>query len=270
MNPVADDEPLANGYGPKTVPGDTLFNDYVQGDAVGAVVLAEARGERTFRDPGRLAMADGASPLPFSNVAVIESPPGADIESLVAEIRSFFGGNPGGPCLLKSLFSIPDLTPHGCTLMGHPPLMLRTPIHLPAHPEDLEIRAVTDERTASDFEETLVLGYPAPMLQPFRAGCFLPAGALDAPGWHHFVGYADARAVAAGSCYADDRVLRVENIAVMADTRGRGFGAAITAATVAVNLDAAAMLVASDLGRPVYEQLGFRALHRSTFWLVPR
>jgi len=84
MNPVADDEPPDNGYGPKTVPGDTLFNDYVQGDAVGAVVLAEARGERTFRDPGRLAMADGASPLPFSNVAVIESPPGADIESLVA------------------------------------------------------------------------------------------------------------------------------------------------------------------------------------------
>jgi GNAT superfamily N-acetyltransferase len=270
MNPVPDDEALENGYGAKTVSGDNLFNDFIQGDAVGAVALAEARGEPTYRDPGRLAMADGASPLPFSNLAVIESPPGSGVESLVAEIRSFFGGNPGGPCLLKSLFPLPDLTPQGCTLMGHPPLMLRTPIPLPPPRPDLEIRTVADERTSSDYEETLVFGYPAPMLQPFRAGCLLPSGALDAPGWHHFVGYADGRAVAAGSCYADGRVLRVENIAVMADTRGRGFGAAITAATVAVNLDTAAMLVASDLGRPVYEQLGFRALHRATFWLVPR
>ena len=267
---MADGDALENGYGAKTVPGDNLFNDFIQGEAVSAIVLAEARGERTFRDPGRLAMTDAASPLPFSNLIVIESPPGADVEPLVAEIRSFVGGHPGGPCLLKSLFPLPDLTPHGCTLMGHPPLMLRTPIALPAPPPDLQIVEVDDEQTSCDFEETLVFGYPAPMLEPFRAGCFLPPGALDAPRWHHFVGYADGRAVAAGSCYADDHVLRVENIAVMADTRGRGFGAAITAATIAVNLDAAATLVASDLGRSVYEQLGFRALHRATFWLVPR
>lgn len=82
MNPVRDDEPLENGYGSKTAPGDNLFNDFIQGDAAGAVVLAQARGERTYRDPGRLAMADGASPLPFSNVAVIESPPGSDVELL--------------------------------------------------------------------------------------------------------------------------------------------------------------------------------------------
>jgi len=270
MNPMADDGALESGYGSKTVPGDNLFNDFIQGEAVSAVVLAEARGERTHRDPGRVAMADGASPMPFSNLAIIERPPGNDTEDLVTEIRAFFGGHPGGPCLLKSLFPLPDLTPFGCTLMGHPPLMLRTPIPLPAPPTDLEIRAVTDEQTAIDFEKTLVFGYPAPMLQPFRAGCFLPPGALDAPDWHHFVGYADGRAVAAGSCYADGRVLRVENIAVMDETRGRGFGAAITAATIAVDLDTAAMLVASDLGRSVYERLGFRTLHRATFWLVPR
>jgi hypothetical protein len=174
---------------------------------------------------------------------VIESPPGAEIEPLVAEIRSFFGGHPGGPCLLKSLFPLPDLTPHGWTLMGHPPLMLRTPIARPARLADLQIVEVNDEHTSCDYEEALVFGYPAPMLKPFRAGCFLPSPALDA--------------VAAGSCYVDDRVLRVENIAVMADTRGRGFGAAITAATIAVNLDTAATLVASDLGRPVYENSVF-------------
>ncbi len=265
------DEAPENGYGPKTVAGDNLFNDFIRGEAASALVLAEARGERTFRDAGRLTMTDAASPLPFSNLVVLERPPRAeDIDSLIAEIRAFYAGFPGGPALLKSLFPLPDLSPLGCMLMGHPPLMLRTPIPLPSPPSDLEIVAVTDERTMADYEETLVLGYPAPMLQPFRAGCFLPPGALAAPGWQHFVGYADGRAVAAGSSYVDDRVLRVENIAVMADTRGRGFGAAITAATIGVDPNAAATLVASDLGRPIYERLGFRALHRATYWLVPR
>jgi len=92
MNPMADDGALESGYGSKTVPGDNLFNDFIQGEAVSAVVLAEARGERTHRDPGRVAMADGASPMPFSNLAIIERPPGNDTEDLVTEIRAFFGG----------------------------------------------------------------------------------------------------------------------------------------------------------------------------------
>jgi hypothetical protein len=149
-------------------------------------------------------------------------------------------------------------------------MMMRAPAPLPAPPSDIEIVRVTDERTSRDFEETLVLGFPAPMLQPFRAGCFLPSGALDAAGWQHFVGYADGRPVAAGSSFTDSQLLRAENIAVMADARGRGFGAAITVATMGVDATIPATLVASDLGRPVYERLGYRALHRATFWLVSR
>jgi GNAT superfamily N-acetyltransferase len=270
MNPLADDEPLENGYGSDTLPGDNLFNDFIRGEAVSAVVLSEARGERTYRDPGRLAMADGASPMPFSNLVVIERPPRNDIDELIAEIRAFFGGNPGGPCLLKSLFPLPDLTPFGGTLIGHPPVMMRAPAPLPAPPAGIDLVRVTDERTSRDFEETLVLGFPVPQLQPFRAGCYIPSGSLDAPGWQHFVGYADGRPVAAGSSFTDSQLLRVENIAVMADARGRGFGAAITVATMGANPNIPATLVASDPGRPVYERLGFRALHRATYWLVPR
>src|SRR3954467_5859832 len=106
MNSMPDGEALENGYGSETVAGDNLFNDFIQGEAVSAVVLAEARGERTHRDPGRVAMADGASPMPCANLAVIERPPGNDTADLVTEIRAFFGGHPGGPCLLKSLFPL--------------------------------------------------------------------------------------------------------------------------------------------------------------------
>ena len=154
------------------------------------------------------------------------APPGDDAEPLVAEIRSFFGGDPGGPCLLKSVFPLPDLTPHGCTLMGHPPLMLRARrLPLPAPPPDLQIVASTTstrDRLRGDVGARLpradVATVPRRVRSSRRARSTRPGGITswatptDAP-------------VAAGSCYVDDHVLRVENIAVMADTRGRGFGA---------------------------------------------
>ena len=88
-----------------------------------------------------------------------------------------------------------------------------------------------------------------------------------AHGWHHFVGYFDDRPVAAGSCYVDRRLLRVENIVSLPAVRGRGFGLAITAATLATDPSKPAVLVASDLGRPIYERLGFGAISRVTYWL---
>ena len=49
--------------------------------------------------------------------------------------------------------------------------------------------------------------------------------------------------------------------------RGRGYGAAITAATIGVDPSKPATLIASDLGRAVYERLGFVAILRVTYWL---
>ena len=76
--------------------------------------------------------------------------------------------------------------------------------------------------------------------------------------------------MAAGSAYAGDQLLRVENIAVLHGVRGRGYGVAITAATIGVDLTKPATLVSSDLGRPIYEKLGFRAVMRCTYWLGMR
>jgi len=152
--------------------------------------------------------------------------------------------------------------------MGHPPLMLRTTSErLPPPPSDLTIVPVTDAQTAHDMERTLVEGYPAPQFQPFSGVRMFVPDVFGAEGWHHFVGYADGEPVAAGSCSVGERLLRVENIATLASTRGRGFGLAITAATIAADLSKPAVLVASDLGRPVYEKLGFVATQRVTYWI---
>jgi hypothetical protein len=270
MNPMPDDALLESGYGPTAPPGDNLCNDFQQESASSFATLARARGDRVERIEGEVTMTDASSPLPFVNRAVLEQPI-ADPARMVEHLRAFYAAAGTGSFLLDSAWPTPDLREHGFTLMGHPPLMIRQPhAPLPAPPPELRIAPVTDARTAADLERTLVDGYPAPMLQPFEQVQLFTPGALTAAGWSHFVGSADGRPVAAGSCSLGERLLRVENIATLDEVRGRGYGLAITAATIGVDLTKTAALVASDLGRPIYERLGFVAISRSTYWLGPR
>jgi hypothetical protein len=268
---MPDPAPLESGYGPQAPPGDNLCNDFVQASARSFAAFASARGDRIARLDGIVTMADAASPVPFFNRATLERPID-DVDRLVDELRKFYS-SPGGdtPFLLDSTWPTPDLRPYGYTLMGHPPLMLR-PAHtaLPAPPPELRIVPVGDDRTALDYEHTLAYGYPAVQMQPVKTLSVLTPAARSAPGWQHFVGYVDGRPATAGSAYVDDRLVRVDNIATLEDARGRGYGAAITASAVGVDLSKPATLIASDLGRPVYERLGFVALQRVTYWLGSR
>jgi hypothetical protein len=262
---TSESQPLETGYGPTVTSGDNVCNDFVQESAESFAAFAAARGDRVARIDGVVTMTDAGSPLPFFNRAILEKP-ADDVPGLVAELRSFYKGTT--PFLVDSAWPIDDLRPHGFTLMGHPPLMLRTPgVPLPDPPAGLRIVPVADDATAHDFEHALVYGYPTPQLQPLRELSVFTAGARQAKGFRHFVGYADDRPVAAGSAYVGTRLLRVDNIATLDEVRGRGFGRAITAATIGVDLTKPAALVASDLGRPVYERLGFVALLRVSYWI---
>jgi GNAT superfamily N-acetyltransferase len=267
---MTDNEPLASGYGPDTPPGDTLWNDFQQETARSFAELGRARGDRVERIAGELTMTDASTPLPFHNRAVLECPID-DVARTVEQLRGFYGAAGEGPFLFDSAWPTPDLRSHGFTLMGHPPLMARPAGQpLPESPPELRIVRVEDADTAADLERTLIDGYPAPMLAPFeRVRLFTPA-ALEARGWHNFVGYLDDRPVVAGSSYVDRQLLRVENIAALPEVRGRGFGRAITAATIAVDASKPATLVASDLGRPIYERLGFVAIGRVSYWIGMR
>jgi GNAT superfamily N-acetyltransferase len=267
------DQPLGSGYGPAARPGDNLCNDFQLETAQSFAVLGAARGDRVQRIAGELTMADASSPLPFANRAVLEQPltDPDRVDHAVKQLRAFYGTAGDGPFLLDSAWPTPDLRAHGFVLMGHPPLMVRPPgTPRPAGPPELRIMAVTDAATAADFERTLIDGYPAPMLQPFERLRLFTPDALTAAGWTHFVGYVDDRAVATGSTYVGEQLLRVDNIATLDDVRGRGYGSAITAATLGADIAKPATLIASDLGRPIYERLGFVAMARATYWLGAR
>jgi len=115
-------------------------------------------------------------------------------------------------------------------------------------------------------------------IRPMTADDVPEAAALmDAGGWHGrrpfwewvhsvptiraFVGEVDGRIAATGIGTRNGDVGWVGSIFVNAGLRRRGFGRAITEA-VCLDLEAAGCttlaLIASDLGRPVYETMGFR------------
>jgi hypothetical protein len=266
---MSDHEELESGYGASAPAGDNLCNDFQQEVAQSYLALAQSRGDRGTRIAGTLTMTDARSVLPFWNRAVLEQPI-ANTQAIMSALADFYGAS--GPMLLfDSVWPTPDLSKQGFVLMGHPPLMYRPPnTPLPPAPSELRIRRVDDAAAAADFERTIVDGYPVPQLQPFQGVDLMSDGAVRAPGWQHFVGYVDEQPVATGSSYVGEKLLRVENISTLDTVRGRGYGLAITAATIAVAPEKPAMLIASDLGRPIYERLGFTAMLRASYWVASR
>ncbi|HET7489088.1 MAG TPA: GNAT family N-acetyltransferase [Acidimicrobiales bacterium] len=258
-------EELETGWGAHAPAGDNLCNDYAQALADGLLELARARDEAVL-DDGDVALCDGGSPSPFGNLAAVRRPLSEDgWRKAAARADAFYGRRPGAGFLLFSAWPTPDLSPLGFTLVGHPPLMYRPPGPLAVPPLDgVEVRSVTDEAGAADWERTLVEGFPVAELQPWRRGCLLPA--VTPPRWRYWVAYLDGERAACASARLCDRHVDVQFVATLDAARRRGIGAAVTAAATLADPALPAMLVASDPGRPVYQRLGYRSLLRFTMW----
>ena len=127
-------------------------------------------------------------------------------------------------------------------------------------PDGHEIRRIHDPAGLDDHVRALAEGFgaPEPMVRPWigedlwlREGCAV------------YVGYTDGRPVSSGSGVRTGRTIGVYSIATTPDARRRGYGAAMSERVVAdgaaVGCDVA-ILQASDMGRPIYERLGFRTV----------
>jgi hypothetical protein len=266
---VETDEVLETGYGPRTARGDNLTNDFAQGEADAFAALADARGDRALDDTELdLTLRDSGSGSPFGNVALVRRPLGEEEwRAAATRMHDFFAQAAGGPFMLFSAWPTPNLRGLDFGLVGHPPMMLRPAGTYELSPPDgLEIRRVDDAASAEDWEYVMVHGYPVPEVQPFAPGCILPEAALAADGWRHYLGVLDGKPVATGSAYVDPQHIHVEFISALDDVRGRGIGAALTAAATTTETDRPAMLIASDAGKATYDRMGYQTLSRFTLW----
>jgi hypothetical protein len=267
---VADEgEVLDDGLSSSTPDGDNVLNDFARLEASAFQELAEAAGGRVEHG-GELALTDSASPSVFGNVAYVHGLV-ADPAALADRLHAFYGGRPGGPALLFSVLPTPDLTPYGLQRVGHPPLMLLEPGRpRPGDPSGFTVAEVTSAEELALFERTLVEAYPVPECEGLPAGSLLGPPAAASERWTFLIGYLDGEPVATAAAFVGSSLTTVEFVSSRPEVRGRGVGAAITAAAGSIASDRPTALISSDLGRPVYERLGYRTIMRFTLWVVPR
>jgi GNAT superfamily N-acetyltransferase len=129
-----------------------------------------------------------------------------------------------------------------------------------AAPPELEIRRVIDAAGLDAHRSVVTAGFGSDPTVAQGTAC---KDLLDRPECVLYVGYAGRAAVVSGLGWRTGRTIGVYSIATVESARRRGYGAAMTARVLAdgvvVGCDVAA-LQASDVGRPIYERLGFRTV----------
>ena len=242
---------------------DTLDDAAIRATASRVVHHARAMGRPVVDEAGVSAAHIGRGGV-FMNVAVVREQPTdwAHTLAVIADVIPV-----GVVATLVTPFTTPDLRSAGWRLVGHPPLMARLPgaAAPPPVPAELRIHEVVDRAGLEVFERTLVEGYPVPELQPYEPGRFFDERVLGGP-TRLWVGHVDGQPVAAAAGHVAAGVNSVEMVATLAHARGRGYGGAVTWAATTGDASLPAVLFASDLGRPVYERLGYTALTRWTIW----
>jgi hypothetical protein len=269
---VADPgEHLANGWERDLPSDDSLLRSYTDAFAEMVVDIARAAGGRTLEDDD-VVVADAGTPSAYTNAAVLLGPVGeSGAADVVSRITAFFDEAPGGPWLVFSPLPTPDLRPNGLGPVGHPPLMFRPQgdARRPP-PPGLETVRVADAETLQTFERTAIDAYPLPELAGVGAGTFMPASLLDDDRFLFFLGLVDGEPVGTSMAHLGASMSHVEYVTTTPSARGKGYGEAMTWPATLADADAPSMLVASDLGRPTYERMGYRTMTRFTLWAGAR
>jgi hypothetical protein len=259
------DEHLADGWGRDLPSDDNVLRAYTDAFVEMVETVARSGGGRVLHED-EFAAADAGSPYGYMNAAVLLAPLSErKSASVVERLMSFFDEAPGGPWILFSATPTPDLRPYGVKLVGHPPLMLRPAGGPgPPPPPDLEIVEVTDLETLRTFEQTAIEAYPMPEFAETGVSGFMPASLLADDRFRFFLGLVDGRPVGTSMTHLGASMSHVEYVTVIPAMRGRGYGEAMTWPATLADPDALSMLIASDLGRPIYERMGYLTVTRFT------
>jgi hypothetical protein len=133
----------------------------------------------------------------------------------------------------------------------------------------LEIRRVTDAAGIDAHRQAATTGFGGDPAVALGTVC---ADLLGRPECAIYVGYVDGDPVVSGLGWRSGRTIGVYSIATIPSARRRGYAATMTSRVVAdgalAGCDVAA-LQASELGRPIYERLGFRTVVKYSAYATP-
>jgi ribosomal protein S18 acetylase RimI-like enzyme len=144
----------------------------------------------------------------------------------------------------------------GLELQGQLPCFAIEPGPMPDPPAELRIERV-DRANIDAFRVATVSGYgmAAPLVDQFY-----PDALVDLPQIRAFVGWSNGRPVAASLASRTHDTVGIYSVATVPESRRRGIGAAMTWHLLR-DADPGwrlGVLQASEMGRPLYERMGFR------------
>lgn len=118
---------------------------------------------------------------------------------------------------------------------------------------EIELRRVTDEKTAGDLAIVNALAYGMPP-EMFECICNMHIWHEDS---HGYVGYVDGKAVTAAAALPVSGTIYMALVATLPESRGKGYAEAAMRAAIGSAGGGRITLHASDAGQPVYRAMGF-------------
>lgn len=238
--------------------------------ALGVQAWGASLGGRSQRTDAYLASAVDRPAFIVNTVVLLKPPQPGEVDAVMADLDDFYGFSRGtrtGRVFLFSVWDTPDLTAHGWTGRRHPPLM-----HRPAGgqasavPAGLTVRATTDAATLHAAEQVTLDSFGIADPHMHRPQALFGAALLDEPRMPMWVGREGDRVVSTAATFVAHGVNNVINVATLPEARGRGYGTAVTWPATLADPSMPTVLVASDLGAPVYERMGYTTVRPITAW----
>ena len=131
----------------------------------------------------------------------------------------------------------------------------------------LDIKEVRDLKALHAWERVAIEGYPLDALAGAPTRSVTNESWLEEPRWRLWVGWVGE---SPGQCIVDLDRARHQRChpwsQLFPDARGRGYGEALTWHAARADPSLPSMLISSDVGRPIYERMGFLPLQRITLW----
>ena len=129
-------------------------------------------------------------------------------------------------------------------------------------PSELDIRRVDGEAAHADWLHVMETGFGMPEAHTITIDVTARAVGFDAHApWVRFVGTVEGEPVASSGLMTFGGVAGIYNVATIPDARRRSYGEVMTRVAIRYGRDLGyrvAILGASDLGRGIYQRMGFR------------